>query len=297
LSFTRIFIAKVHFSLKPIPQISQNSVKFIVMKLLKSLAIATIALTGSTPAIMAQPILRPPVIRPRPSAFTCGPHLLTFIVKSLPPVRQGNGVRCVKPNNFQSPIVAWYGEGNWEGGTYRHVGHAVFSSRSTAQGFASDIHGNGEDANNNFDGNLKLELLAGTWNNPTKINVTGAWNETWERVTSLRYNPLPRPKVCGEYFDQYTNVSDLGGTRSGDGLRCVLKVGLPDTTWFGNGNWGGSTYSHLGSKSHNGYGASDLCAAPFGPICNNFGYGSLRLSRISPDEVHVRGAWNEKWTR
>jgi hypothetical protein len=272
------------------------------MKLLKSLAIATIALAGSMPSIMAQPPATPPLPRIRPSAFTCGPHLLTFIVKSLPPVRQGNGVRCVEPNNSNNvriPKLSWYGEGNWEGETYRHVGHAInsYATANSLQGFASDIHGNGEDANNNFDGNLRLELLSGTWNNPTKINILGAWNETWERVTSVRYNPLPRPKVCGEYFDQYTNVSDLGGTRSGDGLRCVLKVGLPDTTWFGNGNWGGSTYSHLGSKSHNGYGAGDICATPFGSICNNFGYGSLRFSRVSPDEVNVTGDWNEKWTR
>jgi hypothetical protein len=273
------------------------------MKLLKSLVIAVVALAGSAPTIMAGPIVVPPTIppriTPRPGNFTCGPHLLTFIVKSLPPVRQGTGVRCVKPNGFRSPAIAWYGEGNWQGNTYRHVGHAVLSrgTDAPATGFASDIHGNGEDANNNFDGNLKIDLVAGTWNNPTKIHVTGAWNETWERVTRARYNPLPRPKVCGEYFDQYANVSDLGGTRSGEGLRCVLKVGLPDTTWFGNGNWGGSTYSHLGSKSHNGYGAGDICATPFGSICNNFGYGSLRFSRVSPDEVNVTGDWNEKWTR
>jgi hypothetical protein len=268
----------------------------IVLKLLKSLAIATIALAGSMPSIMAQPPATPPLPRLRSRTFTCGPHLLTFVVKSLAPVRQGNGVRCVKPV-LRSPVIAWYGEGNWEGGTYRHVGQANRLSGSSATGYASDIHGNGEDTSNNFDGNLSLKIIAGTWNNPLKINVTGAWNETWERVDSVRYIPLPRPKVCGEYFDQYTNVSDLGGTRSGDGLRCVLKVGLPDTTWFGNGNWGSSTYSHLGSKSVNGYGAGDICAAPFGPICNNFAYGSLRFSRVSTDEVRVTGAWNEKWTR
>jgi hypothetical protein len=254
-----------------------------------------IVLLGAVLAASAAP---PTAARPIAAngSFTCGPHALTFAVRSLAPVRKGTGVRCVKISDGIGsqgiPRIAWYGEGNWEGGTYRHVGQAVTRRPSDVSGvgYASDINGNGEAANNNFPGTLKVSLAGGTWNNPTRINVTGAWNETWIRVSKIGYTPLERPKTCGSYFDQYT-VSDLAGSRAGEGLRCVLKVGPKNTTWFGNGNWGGTTYSHLGTKGHNGYGAGDICDAPFGPTCNTFGYGSLDFSVAG----QVTGAWSEKW--
>jgi hypothetical protein len=272
------------------------------MSLKNLLAVSLFTLLGAAGAIFSPPAtaqgaeLRRPVIRPI-SRFRCGPHLLTFVVKPLDQ-RVGQGVRCVKPSDtnprLTTPQIAWYGEGNWQGSTYRHVGHA-FGRGSSIVGSASDMFGNGEDINNNFPGNLKLSLASGSWANPGEIRVTGAWNEKWVRVvTTVAYTPLSRPKTCGSYFDEY-NVSDLVGSRSGDGLRCMLKVGAKNTTWFGNGQWEGSTYSHLGTKGLNGYGAGDICHTSFGIICNNFGYGSLQFTPVAPSGFDVTGAWSEKW--
>ncbi|MBW4670884.1 MAG: hypothetical protein KME60_26540 [Cyanomargarita calcarea GSE-NOS-MK-12-04C] len=200
-----------------------------------------------------------PTAAPR---FNCGPHLITFRVKE----PQGTSIRCVKlsegrPGNPRIPQFAWYGEYN---------------------------------------------LPGGTWSNPVEIKVTGALTENWQRVDSVPYKPLPKLIKCGRYFQEY-KVSDLVGRRTGSGLRCILNelpesfdfrlpLAKPVTTWFGNGYWGRTTntYSHLGTFSHNGYGASDICGLD--PTCNTFGWGSLKFT-IVPDGFDVTGAWSEKWRR
>ncbi|WP_071191074.1 hypothetical protein [Trichormus sp. NMC-1] len=257
---------------------------------IKSLTIGTItALTATTSTLAQVPTLQNLHIVQK-SSFTCEPHLRTYIVKPLDN-RQGFGIRCVKFSGGKSgntiPRLAWYGEGNWGGAKYRHLGQAIYRG-SNLFGFASDIHGNGEDINNNFPGNLQIKVISFS-----TIRVTGAWNEEWQLVKSTHYKPLPKPTTCGGYLDEY-KVSDLNGNRQGEGLRCVLRVGPKNTTWFGNGNWGGTTYSHLGTRSLNGYGASDICAAGFGPICNTFNYGSLKLNPVNGG-FNVTGAWSEKW--
>jgi hypothetical protein len=244
--------------------------------------------------------------------FSCGPHLATYVVRPLDN-RPGRGIRCVKfsngsPAKPRTPRLAWYGEGNWYGKTYRHMGHAFYKSQHSPQilplanlkGYASDVYGNGEDINNNFPGNLQVTIV-----NPNRIRVTGAWNEEWIRVNATAYKPLARPKVCGSYFDQY-RVSDLvpisAGGRNGNGLRCVLKVGPVGTyapkryftTWFGNGQWEGSMYSHVGTRSTAGVGASDICGTTFGPVCNNFPYGSLKVTPVLGG-FNVTNAWREMW--
>lgn len=231
----------------------------------------------------------------QPSSFRCGSGLVTYAVKSL---SNGNfgGIRCVKftegSPDSSTPRFAWYGEGSWNGKTYRHVGHAFRVGNAQSQeriGYASDIHGNGEYANGNFDGNLKVKIV-----DSSTIHVTGAWNEEWKKVNSVNYQPLPRPKTCGGYFDEY-KVSDLAGKRQGNGLRCLLRVGAANMTWFGNGYWGGSTYSHIGTTSgFNGVGASDICGTSFGSFCNNFDYGSLNLNAVTGG-YQVTGAWSERW--
>ncbi|WP_413173655.1 hypothetical protein [Anabaena azotica] len=257
---------------------------------MKSLVIGTItALTATTNTLAQVPTLHKfPIVQK--SNFTCAPHLRTYIVKPLDN-RQGFGIRCVKLSEGKPgttiPRLAWYGEGNWGGAKYRHLGQAIYRG-SNLIGFASDIHGNGEDINNNFPGNIQIKIL-----NSSTIHVTGAWNEEWQLVQSTNYKPLPRPTTCGDYLDEY-KVSDLNGNRQGEGLRCVLRIGPKNTTWFGNGNWGGTTYSHIGTRSSNGYGAGDICAAGFGPICNTFGYGSLNLTPVTGG-FDVTGAWSEKW--
>ncbi|RCJ25191.1 hypothetical protein A6770_28025 [Nostoc minutum NIES-26] len=257
---------------------------------MKSLTLGSMVALSTATSVFAQvPTLQNLQLVQAPS-FSCGPHVRTYVVKPLDN-RRGFGIRCVKfsegrPGQTRIPRLAWYGEGNWGGATYRHVGQAIYRG-SNLVGFASDIHGNGEDINNNFPGNLKVQVLG------SKIRVTGAWNEEWQLVNATNYNPLPRPRTCGGYFDEY-KVSDLTGSRRGNGLRCVLTVGPKNTTWFGNGNWEGSTYSHIGTRSFNGYGAGDVCGAGFGPICNTFGWGSLKLNSV-PGGFDVTGAWSEKW--
>ncbi len=60
-------------------------------------------------------------------------------------------------------------------------------------------------------------------------------------------------------------------------IRCVkVSEGRPSTkipklAWYDEGNWEGSTYSHIGTRSFNGYGAGDIYRNGFVPICNNFG--------------------------
>ena len=245
--------------------------------------------------------LNPERLIPRPIAgFTCAPHLETYVVRPLDQ-RQGKGIRCVKRSEgriglSRIPAIAWYGEGDWQGSTYRHLGHAFYDGPNLV-GAAADFK---EVIHNNFPyGTLKLEIVS-----PNTIRVTGAWNEVWTKVNRASYRPLPRPTDCGRFFDQY-KVTDLDGTRSGEGLRCALKdEHVPSTlrgkvsTWFGNGFWGtaSNTYSHVGTFSLNGYGASDLCHSPFGPICNTFGWGSLKFTSTATGYT-VTGAWSEKWER
>jgi hypothetical protein len=257
---------------------------------MKSLALGSLVAISTATSISAQVPIQQDLRLTPVNNFSCAPHLRTYVVKPLDN-RQGSGIRCVKisegkPGNTL-PRIAWYGEGNWNGATYRHAGQAIYRG-SALVGFASDIYGNGENTNNNFPGNLKIQILGSS-----RIRVTGAWNEEWQLVKATNYKPLARPKTCGGYFDQY-RVSDLTGTRKGEGLRCVLRVGPRNTTWFGNGNWGGTTYSHIGTKALNGYGAGDICANGLGPTCNTFGYGSLKLTPV-PGGFDVTGAWSEKW--
>jgi hypothetical protein len=230
------------------------------------------------------------------SSFNCGSDLTTYKVKSLKDGAFG-GIRCVKfaegsPDN-STPKFAWYGEGSWSGKTYRHVGHAIQQPTISTKriGYASDIWGNGEYAGGNFDGNLAIEVV-----NPSTIRVTGAWNEEWQKVASLNYTPLAKPTTCGDHFDQY-KVSDLTGSRQGSGLRCMLRIGPKTATWFGNGNWNGSQYSHLGTLAGpSRLGASDVCANAFGSICNTFAYGSLRSTAVTGG-YDITGKWSEKWRK
>ena len=234
-------------------------------------------------------------------SVSCGPHLKTFVVKPLDN-RQGVGIRCVKfsegnPGLSNIPRIAWYGEGNWGGGTYSHMGHAFYRGSNLA-GYASDICDGTRTICNNFPGNLKVQIV-----NPSTIRVTGAWNEEWQLVNAANYKPLPRITSCGRYLQEY-KVSDLAGRRRGSGLRCALRelpsgfsfrlpLVKPVTTWFGNGDWNGNRYTHLGTFSHNGYGASDICGLG-DPICNTFGWGSLKFNSV-PGGLDVTGAWSEKW--
>lgn len=271
---------------------------------LKSIALGGVLALSMAPAINAQTVPQQ-TLSQRPLAtrkFSCGRHLKTFVVRSLNQ-QKGRGIRCVKITTMRRgsrriPKISWYGEGNWNGKTYRHIGHA-FGNRRLMRGYASDIYGNGEDFKNNFPGNLRVTMIT-----PNRIRVTGAWNEEWVQVRTTRYQPLRRARTCGKFFDQY-RVADLISPpqgRDGRGLRCVLKVGPKGTyasqryftTWFGNGQWGQAVYSHLGTRSPKGAGASDICGSVFGPVCNHFNFGSLQIKPVGSG-FDVMGAWREKW--
>jgi len=219
----------------------------------------------------------------------------------------GSGVRCVKwsdgsQTRRQVPAFAWYGEGNWQGNTYRHVGQAFVGKGrpNQYQGFASDVYGNGEAYQGNFPGNLVMTVYG-----KDTIVVEGAWSEKWSRVTSVAYQPLPVPMTCGSLFEEYQasdvnayldNERDQAVVRSGSGVRCLLKVGRTGTTWFGAGHWDGKAYAHLATGSSKGYGASDFCANN-GDYCGNFRYGAIRKQYSSVHRAPVIHGWNEVWEK
>lgn len=243
------------------------------------------------------------------STYSCGPYLQTYVVKPLDASIAGTGIRCVKwsdgaTSKSNVPVLAWYGEGTWDGFTYRHVGQAYKLPKSkdpaTYQGFASDFYGNGEYYHGNYPGSLRLTVV-----NDKTIRVTGAWNEEWTKVTDVVYSPLPTPTTCGSFFNAYKAYSadDLAKKRSTkeipathQGLRCVLKVGPPSTTWYGVGMWDGKSYAHLVTGSSKGYGSSDFCRAS-GDYCGDSAYGKIRRRFLRGLNVPTVDGWNEAWIK
>jgi hypothetical protein len=260
--------------------------------------------------------------------FKCGGDLLTYDVVSLDHV-PGYGVRCLWYNGQSPENFVWYGEGRWGQRTYRHVGIAFQDADSGPIGQAADLAGG--DFNNNVTG-LIFHATNGSWPSPNVIQVTGVWNELWTlRPNGVNYSPLPRPTACGDNFVAY-NVSSLSGI-PGSGLRCVLRMpgtqliqeGSPPyvTAWFGNGQWEGRSYSHIGRISVTrgvppnqeqriiaGSGeATDICDPRFGQFCNSapanslqFVYRLCRSTTPPPPPVtfdfagyDVIRAWNEHW--
>lgn len=256
------------------------------MNKLKSLTISSLvalSAASATTALTASP-------SPAATQFSCGPHLKTYEAKNAS--GQFQGIRCVKFSNglvvnngtdTKYPVIAWYGEKS-TGCTYRHVGQAFYNNHKVI-GYASDIYGNGECSKGNYPGNLTIEFTANS-----KILVKGAWNEEWTPVNSVSYTPLPQPKTCGSYFNRYNVLVNS----SSFGLRCKMKEGTATDTWFGTGNWDGKTYSHIGTRSTYGRGASDICHPSFGVFCGNASFGSLNFQFLNPS-IKVTGAWNELW--
>lgn len=261
--------------------------------------------------------------------FGCGTeigHAVLYTVRAVDHTA-GSGVRCIKLQVLTtgSKILIWYGEGQWQNRTYRHVGQASPGCADQPYDFcgdAADIHGNGEYFNNVANA-VQFKAVSGSWPTPNQIRVSGPWNEVWDRAPTdtTNYNPLPRPATCGDNLNEYT-VSDLANQRKGTGIRCVLRRGNPPYTsaWFGNGDWDRATYSHLGTFSialnTNGTigggtgGATDLCDPAFGQICSgDFRVGLLRFMSIcatidpGPPPIRafegftVQGAWSEEWDR
>ena len=154
--------------------------------------------------------------------------------------------------------------------------------------------GNGEEYHNAATGTLDIEVVAGDWPAPDKIEVRGGWFEDWTRVEATTYAPLPPPTTCGPYFDEYQ--LDTPPDRPGSGLRCFLGNTGNRTTWYGNGEWGGTRYTHIGTLGVSGHGeARDLCGPAFGAFCGMTPPQSLHFSTATPRRFGVTGAWNEQW--
>lgn len=246
---------------------------------------------------------------PFASSYSCGPNFETYVVHALDS-REGTGIRCVKRSNGSSssskvPIFAWYGEGSWYGSScrYRHLGQAYYEKTGSTviKGYASDFYGNGECADANYPGNLSITLV-----DADHIRVTGAgWNEEWTRVSTVDYVPLSAPTTCGSWFDEYRAVStdDVTKTSSAkdakpshSGLRCVMKAGPRNTTWYGTGKWNDKSYSHVATGSSKGYGASDFCGANEG-YCASFAYGTIKRIISTKTKLPTISGWNETWLK
>jgi hypothetical protein len=188
---------------------------------------------------------------------------------------------------------------------YRHIGHAfaspLLSQANTYQGFATDMYGNGETVEGDYRGGLVMTII-----DRDTIQVSNGWNETWKRVPVTNYQPLPAPTTCGKYFDQYSvqSIDTYSAIQRRKnlplkvtpGIRCVMRTGAPNTTWFGIGNWHGKQYAHLVTGSSKGYGSSDFCTSPE-DYCGSASYGSIRR-RISPTwKRPIVDGWNEIWMK
>lgn len=242
------------------------------------------------------------------AAYSCGPHLLTYAVESNSGL-SGVGVRCVKmissngePATF-GPTFVFYGEGRWGSLSYRNVGEVYRTSGDALSARAADITGNGETASGKLSGG-EVTVTTSGGSAPSVIRFSGAWNETWRRVSRVYgYSGLSHVKTCGPHFDKY-RAESLTDPEAGFGVRCRLKG---TDTWYGEGLWGGRRYLHLGSAAKhfsfaaNGvvssFGASDICRNST-DICGNSKFGSLTFTPRNFNHVgdgYEIGGWNERW--
>ncbi len=261
------------------------------MKNILKLAIITIVAITSSVAIGANAFTLPPVANVIPQ-FKCGPGLLTYKATLVGNNGQvGSGMRCLKPTYNQNvnggPYFAWYGEGTIAGCTERILGHAIFgaftnpptNSNTIDKAVAANIWGNGECRQQNYNGNIQIN----TFNNLQNVQVTGALNEKWTKVSSLVWSPLPRINTCSNPVGLTTYKAVDGPAfpvRIGSGIRCVLNFYYPDTTWFGNGYWlnTANKYTELGTKNNNNFGTSSINQGSYGSYFIFNPYGSYTVN-------------------
>ena len=229
------------------------------------------------------------------AAYSCGPHLATYEVRSRSGA-SGRGVRCVKwiVNNRDRSVLIWYGEGYWGNIKYRHIGENITSR----VGSAADIHGNGEDAAGVFYRNLTIAPSRESV--PRRVRITGGWNEEWilqgNGVVNNYTSTLPPVRTCGRNFRANSfieyRVTDASGQRSGGGVRCYIAP-----AWYGEGTWNGASYAHIGfAGGQTGEAAAfDICDRSRFNICNFFPLGSITFNPAG-SSTQIRGAWNENWT-
>jgi hypothetical protein len=205
----------------------------------------------------------------------------------------GGGFRCVlfnEDSSVGSPLFIWYGEGVRDGKPYRQVGAAFRGGGSgpfavpsrlpmnqpSIFAEASEIRGDGAWLNADFPaGSLQIafDLDQGDQSR-SRIDVSGALNETWYRKSFVPFQPLPRPTTCGDYLEPWiAKVTQPVGENSG--IRCALLLGRRRVAWFGSGQLGDRNYTYLGFLSPSA-GTEDqltssnglaLCGQNFGNLC------------------------------
>jgi hypothetical protein len=263
--------------------------------------------------------------------FKCGPGFTTYSVKAGENGPSGDGVRCVKFYNSTTVEgkltgVYWYGEGQWNGAAYRHIGLTYTNIQLLKKptggiieiphyaSYAADISGNGEQSDNEF---TNVELKSSS-DNMDKIDVTGDWNEIWTMEPSGQsstYRSKLQPVTsCGSHLKK---ASVTGSNGNNTGIRCVyvqpekpnaLKKDFKGIVWYGEGQVRGKKYRHFGhtqDESATSAVAADICNDQ-NYICNKTSDGGLTIYQ---DVVHVAGfnkcqvkytvsgEWKEFWQR
>lgn len=224
----------------------------------------------------------------------CGPYFAEYRVVTS---GAGNyGVRCVA----KTPDgLVWYGEGAWNGQTYRHVGRVDGPEPGSLEnGWMRDIFGNGESFRGSFDG-IRLSLSESQVNGiPTLIRMVGPQREAWRLVdatTPPYVSALPPIRTCGTLLRTYrVNVAGDGNY----GVRCVMESSHSAPTLFlGEGTWNRQRYLHLGytNSSPNRGSAGDICRAGT-DFCGSTGQDALIFNTRAPGRLQVRGVWNEDWS-
>lgn len=238
--------------------------------------------------------------------FRCGPGFRTYTVV-VQKGSTGGGVRCVKFINYQvidGQIAGayWYGEGTLNQYIYRHLGEtwAVTDAtgKTTVQSLASDIYGNGENAE--FSANdLKLFPIEGQ----EHIQEVSEWPEQWlyEPSGVANYTSTLNPvKNCGRYFTKYA----LEGAA---GVRCSMRATpesqdeFPYFVWYGDDGAGGRSGRHLGIVTRTAGRTAEAVAVAFcsRADCTSSPDSAVRLTLLNqcfqPFRIGVSGDWNQTW--
>jgi hypothetical protein len=242
--------------------------------------------------------------------FDCGSGWALYTTTGV----NGTGVRCMKyvpATATETDGYAWYGEGVRNGSTYRHIGvvRRAFGYANRYVGSAADIHGNGEQLNNVYDGTMRLDR-ASAIAYPTAFTVA-PWSETWTNAglsgTTIYTSPFTQPAIeCGSNFYDHTLFSTRrqykvflyadSTLKSEVGPRCVLGLDpFSGDVWYGAGEnrtrpsegtnptptpWSAPLrYAHLGVRSGTSYGQWDICQNT--DYCASRGFGTINATIVT----------------
>lgn len=242
-------------------------------------------------------------IAPPRGSFTCGPHLATYSVRPVDAAYHA-GVRCVLFDSDEPDRFAWYGEGVVGSGLrYRHLGLHGLSG-----GERYDVSGNGEA----FANATRFALAFGRERAATAFGSIprrimdrtggGEWVLEEDGRVEGYASHLGPVASCGEHLMRYAARDDvpfLTEPRAGSGVRCAFPG---KRVWYGEGDWEGTRYVHLGLKDEDSDRAmaADICDPSKSAACGRAAMGTIELGwkclrGAGPVET-VSGAWRERWT-